>query len=203
MCTRESENNFGEFQDSLWSLSTKKTPCPSLQGSPTWKPGAPTMSSAAPTHVCRHSEKQGARNLTLQHPTCQSQGPGRTCLLQMHPGEPRAPATAKGKGQNGLHLHRDIKKWPFGCSNSTFYIFITFTQRQIVCRCWVTQGLPHAGQGTSHHFNPIAAGALAAATSLKSTSSVRETRRSLEELPRPGRARQGSETRVFLYHYLA
>lgn len=81
-----------------------------------------------------------------------------------------------------------------------FYVCNTFTQYQLSVSAGVTQGLPHANQGSTQHFNPIAAGALATAISLTSILPVQEAPGSLEELPRPGRARQGNEHQVSFYH---
>lgn len=121
-----------------------------------WKPGVPTVSSATPTHAYRHTEKHGWRNLSPGH----SPWPGRTCLLQTPPGESRAPSLLQlqPKGKHRKDCASTLTfflKWLFSCWNSMFYVCNIFTQYQLSVSAGVTQGLPHANQGSTQHFNPL------------------------------------------------
>lgn len=67
-------------------------------------------------------------------------------------------------------------------------IFNTFTEGQTVCQRRGYTGTSPRRPGHLPPFNPTAAGALATAIAPTSTFPAREAPRSLEELPRPGRA---------------
>lgn len=124
------------------------------------------------------------------HPRLPVPRAGRTCLLQTHPVNPGLPPLLqlqpRGKRRKDCISTVPLKMAFWLLERHVLYFYHIYNAKLSVS-AGVTQGLPHAGQGTSHHFNPIAAGALTAAISLTSTFPVREAPQSLQELPRPGR----------------